>query len=527
MSWLGKLFRLGVAERQANRPGAVLPEELLTALASRRLELVSPALRTWCKANRAPESINLLLSAAKSFGWSGDDLDKLEIFFEFYVADPVKAFERARRYVSTDRFDADLFVICMLSLYQNNQFEDAREFLRSAEGHEVLADRWDYWFGRSLILWAANDMAGLKEAVDRMCALSPDDVTTLENACGMYLELGDMTRFEELRKKLREGEAEPGYAYALNSLAIGNYEEGFRRMEARYDMEEAFRYLNRALFDLPRWRGEDLAGKTLLVSAEQGLGDTIQMARYLPSLLALPAARVVMETQAPTMSLLQFNFPEIEFVVRAYAQRPPLDFDLWVGSMSLPYLCSTKADNVPGRAGYLHVPPENAVYWRERVSTSAKMRRPKIGLAWSGQNTHRGDRRRSIPFALMMKTIQPVDADFFAIQTTVPEGVPGNLLNVSEEMVTLADTAALIAEMDLIITVDTSVVHIAGAIAKETWLLLPYRYEWRWGFEGEDNRWYDSVHVLRQSRHGEWAGLLEEVFGQRLPEWRKSLGRER
>lgn len=528
MSWLGKLFRSGAAEQAPSRAVVELPPDLLAALATHSFEEVSAILRLWCKEHRTPESAKAAVSAARASGWSDEGLDKLEIFIEFYGGDPVKAFESSRRHLTAKRFDADLFVICLLSLYQNNQFEDAAKYLRLAQGHEdVLADRWDYWFGRSLILWAVNDMVGLNEAADRMYALNPDDMTTMENACAMSLELGDMTRFDALRKKLTQGKTEPGYAYALNTLAIGDYEQGFRQMEARYEMEEAFRYINRALFELPRWHGEDLTGKTLLVSAEQGLGDTVQMARYLPFLLALPGARIAMETQPQTMSLLQFNFPAIEFVVRAYAQRPPIDFDLWVGSMSLPHIFGTTGDNVPGRAGYLQVPPENVGYWRERVADWAKGNRPKIGLAWSGQNTHRADRRRSVPFALMMQSVQAVDADFFAIQTSVPEGAARNLINVSEEMVTLADTAALIAEMDLVITVDTSVVHVAGALAKETWLLLPFRYEWRWGLEGEGNRWYDSVRVLRQTKHGDWAGLLDEVFGRRLPDWRESLGRSR
>jgi ADP-heptose:LPS heptosyltransferase len=118
----------------------------------------------------------------------------------------------------------------------------------------------------------------------------------------------------------------------------------------------------------------------------------------------------------------------------------------------------------------------------------------------------------------MMEAILGVDADFFALQTQVPSIHPANLTDISEEMVTLADTAALIEEMDVVITVDTSVVHLAGAIGKEAWLLLPHRYEWRWSLEGERNNWYDSVRVLRQRNHGDWSYPLEEVFQHLLPD---------
>ena len=116
----------------------------------------------------------------------------------------------------------------------------------------------------------------------------------------------------------------------------------------------------------------------------------------------------------------------------------------------------------------------------------------------------------------MMNAIRPIDADFFALQTSVPPNHPDHLIDISDELVTLADTAALIAEMDIIITVDTSIVHLAGAIGKETWLLLPYRYEWRWGLEGERNNWYESVKVLRQPTHGDWNSVLSDVFDHRF-----------
>ncbi|MBK7004009.1 MAG: hypothetical protein IPH37_01845 [Burkholderiales bacterium] len=113
---------------------------------------------------------------------------------------------------------------------------------------------------------------------------------------------------------------------------------------------------------------------------------------------------------------------------------------------------------------------------------------------------------------------EEIDACFFALQTQVPHGLPPNVIDVTEEMISLADTAALIEQMDLVITVDTSIVHIAGALGKKTWLLLPKRYEWRWGLEGESNDWYDSVTVIRQTEHANWQSVLSDVFERRLPE---------
>jgi len=336
-----------------------------------------------------------------------------------------------------------------------------------------------------------------------------------------------MEAFERVRQEFENGQHpidQAGFALAIVDLAQDNYERGFELLELRYQMTEASRYVNPALFPLRRWQGEPPAGNVLLLSSEQGFGDTVQMARYLPELQQIGFRRLVMEAQPESLTLLQFNFPEIDFVIQKWREVPARAFDCWTGLVSLPHLLKTTTSNVPGQSGYLHVPPENEAYWRARVAELTTGKRLRIGLAWSGFPGHRADRRRSIPFPRMMDAIRDQDVDFFALQTHVPPGFPENLINVSEELVTLSDTAALIAEMDLVIAVDTSVVHLAGAIGKETWLLLPYRYEWRWGLEGEGNHWYDSVKVLRQARRGDWDGLLEDVFGKRLPARASSKG---
>jgi len=299
---------------------------------------------------------------------------------------------------------------------------------------------------------------------------------------------------------------------------LGEYEEGWRQMEERYDSDDAHRYLNLSLKPTPRWKGGPLTETRLLVSAEQGLGDTIQMARYLTALQLAGVQQIVMETQPETLTLLQYNFPKIPMVERIWGKVPDLRFDLWTGMMSLPLYLKAWGAVTPGRSGYLRVPPENTQYWKERVQQLSPTKKPRIGLAWSGQPTHRADRRRSIPFELMMRQVRGISVSFFALQTQVPQVLPANVMNVSEEMITLADTAALIEQMDLVITVDTSVVHIAGALGKETWLLLPKRYEWRWGLEGEQNDWYDSVNVIRQTEHANWTAVLQDVFEHRLPE---------
>ena len=414
-------------------------------------------------------------------------------------------------------------MIAALSLYHLNQYDDAFRLLGAAKGREHLfAERADYFTVVALIAWATNHLAEMKEAIGQARRLAPNDPVVALNALGMYCELGDLDALSSVRQEVISGRYSghplTEFALAHAELAEGDYANGFRLLEVRYGDSQAHRHLNPALAGRPRWRGEDIGGKALLVSAEQGLGDTIMLARFLSCLPAM-CARVAMEVQPEALSLLQYNFPGIDFLPRRIGKVPDVAFDVWVGSMSLPHLLGTTAETVPETAGYLEVPPESTEYWSSRVGELQPKRRPRIGLAWSGSPAHRSDRRRSIPFSLIADAIRGLEVDFFSLgDTKAPEIRPANLIDVSEELVTLSDTAALIAQLDLVITADTSSVHIAGAIGKETWLLLPYRYEWRWGLEGERNNWYDSVSVLRQTRGMDWGSVLAEAFGRRLRE---------
>jgi hypothetical protein len=448
----------------------------------------------------------------------GPAISKLEILFEYYAKNLDMAFARAQAHLAQYGFDADLHVLSMVSLYQHNQFEDAHAYhLRPSQAEVLSLNRADYWQTVAVIRWANNDMVNLERAADRTLDLTPNDEIVLQLLLGMYIELGAQKKVELVRDRLAGRRIVQGFAHSLSMLAMGEDELGWGQMEDRYVCGDAWRFFNPELKTHTRWKGEPLVGKCLLLSAEQGLGDTIQMARYISMLNALGAQKVLLEVQPEALTLLQHNFPEMPIVERSSTKFPVGIFDCWIGMMSLPLRLKAWGRDIPGRSGYLRVPPENGQYWKERVDQLSSTRRPRIGLAWSGQPYHRADRRRSIPFEQMMRQVRSLPVSFFALQTHVPQVLPANVINVSEEMITLADTAALIEQMDLVITVDTSVVHIAGALGKATWLLLPKRYEWRWGLEGEENDWYDSVKVIRQAEHANWAAVLQNVFEHRLP----------
>ena len=408
--------------------------------------------------------------------------------------------------------------------YLHDRFEEGYALLKQFRQEEVARlDQAGFFAYAGYI--ALSGGGTIEEACgyfDRALGQGLHSALLAVNAYPIYFEAGQHERADQLRRSIAEHYREDPdavFAAAIVELARDYYAEGFRLAEARYRMPDLERFINASLLSRPRWQNESIAGRRLLVHGEQGLGDIVMMARYL-SLLRQRGAEVVVDCREAALTLLQCNFPDCKIVVCDPQQPPTAEFDVWTGVMSLPFHFDTTAESVPATVGYLRVPPEQADYWRSRVAELARPRVPRIGVAWSGNPRHRADRRRSVGFDIFAKHLRGwSDIDFFALQTSVPAIRPANLIDPSEELVTLADTAALIAEMDLVITVDTSVVHIAGALGKPTWLLLPKRYEWRWSLEGERNNWYDSVRVLRQSAHGDWDGLLSKVFGDQLSNW--------
>jgi hypothetical protein len=512
------------------RSDSGLPEALRQRLAERCFGAIQDEVHRFMRADPDADGLNDLRAEVERYDWPALEVEKLEAYGDFYRGDLGRAFSRAIRYCGAadgNAFDVDLFILAVLCLFYNRQYENAYRLLsRIDENESRLAEHTVYLNIKSTICLACDHLEEARISLDQARRLAPDDPLTAFNACALYFELDDQPIFEQLRTEIaagRYGKDGKDFALATCDLARNRYVQGFELLECRYDETEAVRFINPALPANLRWVERGLAlpsGDRLLVTCEQGFGDCIMMARYLPLLWESLQDRLVMEVQPEVLTLLVHNFPAIPMVPREHGKRPPLAFGRWIGSMSLPYLFGSEPGNIPGTAGYLTAPPDSRDYWAQRVHELAAPDSPRIGLAWSGNPAHRRDRCRTIPFELVSHHLQSQrNASLFALQTVVPTPHPAALIDVSEELITLADTAALIAELDLVITVDTSIVHLAGALGRPTWLLLPYRYEWRWGLEGERNHWYDTVTVLRQTTRGDWEGLLTEVIGRRLPDF--------
>jgi hypothetical protein len=306
-------------------------------------------------------------------------------------------------------------------------------------------------------------------------------------------------------------------AFAL--LLQGDFAAGWPLFESRWELLR--NHPDVTVFDRPLWLGDTpLAGRTLLVHHEQGLGDTLQMLRYAP-LLAAQGARVVVQVPA-TLAALAATVPGVAAVVVTGEPLPA--HDLHCPCMSLPLACRTTLATIPAVVPYLTVPDGSGAIWRTRLNDARSDDRtgPRIGLVWSGSTAHRNDRQRSLTLRQLLPLLE-LPAEFHSLQKEYrPDDqaqltAHGKLHDWSASLHSLADTAGLIAQLDLVIAVDTAVAHLAGALGKPVWLLLPAAPDYRWLLGRTDSPWYPTMRLFRQPTAGDWASVLAAVATATMP----------
>ncbi|MBT8543381.1 methyltransferase domain-containing protein [Polynucleobacter paneuropaeus] len=307
---------------------------------------------------------------------------------------------------------------------------------------------------------------------------------------------------------------------SLCLLLKGDYERGWQALECRWE-KDGYCSPEGRNFIQPRWYGkESLKGKTVLLYGEQGLGDAIQFARFIPQVAAL-GAKIILEAPRPLVSLLSHIEGISQIIARGDAHPA---FDLHCPLLSLPLALKTRLNNIPAAQGYLFANEEKIAYWKEKIGKNSK---PLVGLVWGGNSIHQNDHHRSITLAQFVNFLNE-QCSFVSLQNELKERDKAPLLNHPEiqyfgsEIKDFADTAALCSLMDVIITVDTSVAHLAGALGKPTWLLLPHLPDWRWLLERSDSPWYQTFSLYRQTQIGDWSGVLEKIK-QDLTELQRSL----
>ena len=301
------------------------------------------------------------------------------------------------------------------------------------------------------------------------------------------------------------------WARTLHNLRLGNFAEGFRDFDER--LRGPLGETGKALPGVEWQPGSGHRDRTLLLYAEQGFGDTINFARYVPQLID-QGHEVVVQVQPPLVALCRSLHPKATVISRADPIPP---FDARAPIPSLPARLGTRLDTIPAKVPYLQPTPAAREAW---LSRTAGLKHPRIGLCWSGSSTHERDAVRSVPFAAIKRLLDVAGPTFVSLQRDPrPDekaeiAAEKRLVDFTPQLTDFNETAALIDALDLVVTVDTSVAHVAGALGKPVWILLAYATDWRWLWDREDTPWYPSARLIRQTTYGDWSDVLERVANE-------------
>jgi tetratricopeptide (TPR) repeat protein len=393
-------------------------------------------------------------------------------------------------------------------LHSNGQLEESiaagRQAIRLDRGRPEFHNN----LGRAL-----QDQGQLDEAIAarREAIRLKPDYAEAHNDLGNALR--DIGQLEESIAALRRSvQLMPDYALAHWNLALsllvhGDFVEGWREYEWRWRWD-GFSSPRRN-FSQPLWNGEKLNGKTILLYAEQGMGDAIQFARYIPR-VARRGGRVIVECQ-PALKRLLSRIPSVETVITEGEPLPP--FDVQCPLLSLPLAFRTDWNSIPASVPYLKGDRKQSAMWKNRLAAENPHRR--IGLAWAGSIAHKKDRTRSVELSQLAPLAAIPGTSFFSLQMgEAAKQVPPpemTLQDFTADLSDFADTAALLDNLDLVITVDTAVAHLAGAMGKPVWVLVSHAPDWRWLVRREDSPWYPTMRLFRQTTIGDWANVIQRV----------------
>ncbi len=345
--------------------------------------------------------------------------------------------------------------------------------------------------------------------------LKPDYLNAFKNRGTLHVWNGNLQQglgYYQQALQINPNEAELHRNLGVIYLLQGRFEEGWKEYRWRWRVGD----LNRPNIGVPVWDGEDLAGKSILLTAEQGLGDTIHFVRYARVLRERGASTTVY-CQPQLLALLQ-NSPELGPM---YPNSLGLDrpVDLQCSLVDVADLTGTTDETIPGQTPYIHPAPHLCSYWQERLPRKAETLR--VGIAWQGNPDHQADVFRSVPLKCFEPIADVPGVELISLQNGF--GVeqldewagdkPITVLdsNVDKSSGAFMDTAAIMKTLDLIITSDTSIAHLAGALAVPTWIALGYIPDWRWLLSREDSPWYPTVRLFRQSTIGDWNGVFSRI----------------
>jgi tetratricopeptide (TPR) repeat protein len=433
----------------------------------------------------------------------------------------LKRYEEAL--ISYDRALALRPAIAEVHFNRGNALHELRRFEDALTSYErALALRPDHveaHYNRGNALHLLQRFEEALTSYQRALALRPDHAEAIANRGAT---LHDIKRYDEALESyqralaLRPDFADAHYNEAICRLLLGDFDRGWKKHEWRWQTAQ----LRNAKRNVPQplWLGsEEIEGRTILLHAEQGLGDTIQFCRYVP-LLAGRGARVILEVQRPLRELMTTLSGAVQVVSRGDPLPP---FDLQCPLLSLPLAMATRLESIPSVAPYLAAGESKTRAWQKRLGADHK---PRIGIVWAGSprkelpGANRIDSQRSIAFDQLAPLLQLAECSFYSLQKgdDAVRQLRAScwrhaVVDWTDDLADFSDTAALMQNLDLIISVDTSVAHLAGALGKPFWLLNRYNTCWRWLADREDSPWYPTARLFRQDSSREWAPVIARV----------------
>ncbi|KWK79040.1 tetratricopeptide repeat protein [Burkholderia ubonensis] len=400
------------------------------------------------------------------------------------------------------------------------QYAEARELLEA-----VLAEDPDHalaWTNLATALLRTGEIDDSLVAAERACALAPNYVTALQTYSYVLRELQAFPAALEVAERalaLDPQNASLVWTKAMLQLMLGDYEQGWQSHEARWQGSPELRDVVPNM-PAPKWNGEPLAGKTLFVWGEQGHGDVLQFARFVPAI----AARV--EQEGGTLvyccfdslhALLVRSLGDCVPTIVPHDQRPLPLFDFHLPLASIPFMLGIGLADLPGPVPYLKADPQQTRAWDTRLKRDGRLR---VGLVWTGSHSHQRNAMRSVdPLAYAQAFAGVEDVTFVNLQLDAAADVERmrdaglELVDHTEELTSFDDTAALVGSLDLVVTVCTSVAHLAGGLGVPVWLLLDVSPHWPWMSERTDSPWYPTVRLYRQSAYGQWSPVLDALAG--------------
>jgi tetratricopeptide (TPR) repeat protein len=349
------------------------------------------------------------------------------------------------------------------------------------------------------------------EWFDKAIELRPDYAVAISNKAFALTQLhrfGEAFALYERLNRTGANTAMSDWSLSLLQMLTGDFEAGWAGREARWKALTPIY----PKFSEPMWLGrESIEGKTVLVHVDEGLGDCIQFARYMP-MVAARGARVILMVDEAVVPLLS-GIPGVSQCLPRSAAPPPA-FDMHCPMSSLPLIFQTRLDSIPSGISYLPPPAEAAKRaWEDRLGPNDKLR---VGLVWSGNPKHTNDHNRSLPLQTLSRVLD-LDACFVSLQKDPKAGDRAflreriGIVDLTEHLTDFSETAALVSCLDLVITVDTSVAHLSAALGRPTWILLPYAPDYRWLLDRDDSPWYPSVRLFRQTASRDYGEVVDRV----------------